>query len=357
MMKSEILILAPYPTVQNSKDGMISRVKAIDHLLQNVPRTYLNVSLRNFRNAQKYKEGIVDVYSLNFFFHFTIILNLIKSHSNIYSHSIYMLSFLWFLIKKKQNSLTLDLHGVVPEEEKFSNKNIFRTLYYELIERQIFKRLTNAVCVTSSMKSYYQNKYKWFNGFFLVYSIIPDNLPFVDDEIIMEIKEKNTEKIEVIYSGGTQDWQNVDLMIQLIKNNQTPKIHYTILTGDITTFENKIKDNNIDLKLITIASRNPADLWKDYIAADYALILRDDHIVNRVASPTKLMEYLYYGLVPIVLSEEIGDYKKMGYSYIKIEDFSSVVKPSGLNGNNIEIAKKLIDMNQSVDLVSFILKS
>jgi hypothetical protein len=357
-MKSKLLILAPYPTTENSKDGMISRVKAIDTLLETVPRTYLYVSLRNFKESKNYKEGIVDIYSLNLLLHFKTILKLMKAHEYIYSHSIYMLSFLWILISKKKHYLTLDLHGVVPEEEKYFNKSKIRASYYKFIEYQVFKRLTNAICVTDAMKIHYQKKYEWFKGAFLVYSIVPDNLKVLNQHITNEIKEGNKEKIQIVYSGGAQAWQNVDLMIEFIKKNQSPSIHYTILTGDKKIFEDKIIENNLSLGSITINSRNPSDLWKDYIAADYALILRDENIVNKVACPTKLIEYLYYGLIPIVLSEEIGDYKKMGYNFIKINNFNknTIEKPLEASGNNVNIAKKLIEINQSVDLRNFILK-
>lgn len=357
-MKSKLLILAPYPTSENSKDGMISRVKAIDSLLENLPRTYLYVSLRNFKESQNYKDGIVDIYSLNLFLHFKTILKLIYNHQHIYSHSIYMLSFLWMLISKKNNALTLDLHGVVPEEEKYFNKSKVRAWYYEFIESQIFKRLTNAICVTDAMRIHYQKKYKWFKGTFLIYNIVPENLKVITSNTTNSIKEENREKIQILYSGGAQAWQNVDLMIQFIKKNESPKIHYTILTGDKSIFKDKVIENNISLDSITITSRNPSDLWKDYIAADYALILRDENIVNKVACPTKLIEYLYYGLIPIVLSEEIGDYKKMGYDFIKINNFdkNTIKKPLEGSCNNINIAKKLIEINHSVDLASFILK-
>lgn len=44
-------------------------------------------------------------------------------------------------------------------------------------------------------------------------------------------------------------------------------------------------------------------------------------IVNKVACPTKLIEYLEHGIIPIVLQPEIGDFNKMGYRYILNDDF------------------------------------
>ena len=50
-------------------------------------------------------------------------------------------------------------------------------------------------------------------------------------------------------------------------------------------------------------------------------VLRDDVLVNRVACPTKLLEYIQYGVLPIVLSDAIGDFKELGYKYIGLDDF------------------------------------
>ena len=119
------------------------------------------------------------------------------------------------------------------------------------------------------------------------------NLHLVNDEVFNEIKSKNIDKIEIIYNGNTQGWQNVDLILDVITNNQTQTIYYTILKGDKEIFEFKIKEKNITPESITVESRHPSDLWKDYIIADYAFIPRNDNIINNVANPTKLIEYLY----------------------------------------------------------------
>ena len=42
-------------------------------------------------------------------------------------------------------------------------------------------------------------------------------------------------------------------------------------------------------------------------AADFGLLLRENNIVNNVASPTKFAEYLMAGL-PVIISNGIGDF-------------------------------------------------
>lgn len=350
-MKS-ILFLAPYPTNKNIKDGMISRVKAVDVLFEKVTRTYLNVSLKSFWKKEKYTDGMVEVYSLNFIIHFWSILKILRSFNYIYSHSIYSLQFVWIFIPKSKARLILDIHGVVPEEQKYLKQSELKTIYYNFMERKVFKKLHKAVCVTNSMCSHYRNKYDFFNGDYIVYSIVPDNLYPIDEVIIKDLKEANKNQINVIYSGGAQGWQNVDMMIDKIKENQSPDVCYSILTGDKSIFDEKIKSKG--LNSVNIVSRKPSDLWKDYLAADYAFILRDDDIVNNVACPTKLIEYLYYGLIPIVLSPNIGDYVKLGYDYVSIENLNLLKKTSIPSEKNMSIAQELISRNETTDLLKFV---
>lgn len=79
--------------------------------------------------------------------------------------------------------------------------------------------------------------------------------------------------------------------------------------------------------------------------------MRDDIIVNRVACPTKIIDYLEYGIIPIILSPEIGDFNKMEYSYIhyekliegKIFDNNELEK---MRKNNTKIIERLRNIQQ-----------
>ncbi|DAB11228.1 TPA: hypothetical protein CPT98_01885 [Candidatus Gastranaerophilales bacterium HUM_19] len=79
--------------------------------------------------------------------------------------------------------------------------------------------------------------------------------------------------------------------------------------------------------------------------------MRDDIIVNRVACPTKIIDYLEYGIIPIISCPEIGDFNKMGYSYIhyekliegKIFDNNELEK---MRKNNTKIIERLRNIQQ-----------
>lgn len=352
-----ILFLAPFPTEYNIKDGMVNRVNAVDQLFSDLERVYLFVSLKNFKK-EYYTKGLVTVYNLHIILHFWTIICLLRKSEYIYIHSIYMIRFIWLFLKKRNKNITLDIHGVVPEEELTFKGHPLRSFYYSFVEKQIFKKINNAVCVTNSMRKIYVDRYPWYKGNYIIYSIMPHDLKELKVQQIKNIKQETSEVIEILYSGGIQEWQNIDLMLEVIANNLSSGIHYTILTGDKNTFEQRIKNKGIDPQYISVDRREPSVLWKDYLKADYAFILRDDNIVNNVANPTKMVEYLFYGLIPIILSPNIGDFKELGYEYLPLENFDVrfLKKPDDLSTVNQRIARKLYENNQSVNLKKLILK-
>jgi hypothetical protein len=57
--------------------------------------------------------------------------------------------------------------------------------------------------------------------------------------------------------------------------------------------------------------------------------LRDPDLVNRVACPTKLSEYMHFGIVPVVTQPAIGDMARLGYRYVLLCDLEAGRLPSG----------------------------
>ena len=65
-----------------------------------------------------------------------------------------------------------------------------------------------------------------------------------------------------------------------------------------------------------------------YFTADFGLLLRENSIVNRVACPTKLVEYLRFGVIPVLDSPFVGDFAELGMAYVALEDLRSGRVPS-----------------------------
>ena len=64
-----IVVLAPFPSKDNEKDGMIQRVAHVDALMAPMKRVYLQISSRRFFQKSIIVQGEVTIYSLNLFLH------------------------------------------------------------------------------------------------------------------------------------------------------------------------------------------------------------------------------------------------------------------------------------------------
>ncbi|MNT56602.1 hypothetical protein D3C72_1939140 [compost metagenome] len=65
------------------------------------------------------------------------------------------------------------------------------------------------------------------------------------------------------------------------------------------------------------------ELLRAYHHYSLGFVLRNDDPVNRAACPTKLVEYLENGVVPIVLSSNIGDFAAHGFRYVTLEQLEA----------------------------------
>lgn len=324
-----ILFLSHYPTKETIKDGMTQRISNIDEYFRSDERVYLKVSFLNFFKKEIYTKDNLTVLKCNMFLHFFVIFRFFHQAEKVYVHSIYYSLKTILFIKYIKNDYILDLHGVVPEENLLVGKK-FQYYIYNIIEIILFKRIKYAICVTNSMKNHYIKKFPKSKTKYIIYPILPNTISeSYELQINNNNNNNNTSEIRIVYSGNTQKWQNIELMSDIISRNLFPNIKYYILTGNVVEMNKIIKKNkfNSNNKQIEVLSVDPNELKTYYESCHYGFILRDDIIVNNVSCPTKMIEYMYYGLTPIVISPKIGDFKQLGYNYIKYNEVFENLKP------------------------------
>jgi glycosyltransferase involved in cell wall biosynthesis len=88
---------------------------------------------------------------------------------------------------------------------------------------------------------------------------------------------------------------------------ERPLSHLLILTNHREEFEKKVNECKLPGHCYSITFRSRSELARTLLAADCGLLIRDDDIINRVSSPTKLAEYLAAG-VPVLAMGAVGDY-------------------------------------------------
>jgi glycosyltransferase involved in cell wall biosynthesis len=353
-----ILFLADYPNSSNIKDGMMQRIAAVDLFFAESKRTYLSVSILRNRKYTITKCNNNTIIKLNLLMHFLkLYRELRKNYQTVYIHSVYNCmpiyvysKLCWW--KKKKTNIILDVHGIVQEELFLANKKI-QSWIYGMIEVWAFKNSRKVIFVTQKMKSFLLSKHRYFDGKSLVYSIYPkmtENIS-INKNLLQDI---DLNKLIVIYSGNLQQWQNIELMLNTIRKNLSRRIQYIILTGDIKGFQQRLDKKGLT-GWVKLLSLTPQELPNIYRIAHYGFILRDEIPVNLVANPTKLIEYLYFGMVPIVLCEKIGDFFEMGYEFVHINDYSPDIKKRKSETNK-RIAKQIEISNKNSDILSFIRK-
>lgn len=112
--------------------------------------------------------------------------------------------------------------------------------------------------------------------------------------------------IVLAYAGSIAGWQSFNLLGHLLGTilSSQPLVKVLFLSRE---------DENIT----ALAARFPGRVLRHWVDAtdvpallaicDHGLLVREDSITNRVASPTKFAEYLLAGL-PVIITEHIGDY-------------------------------------------------
>ena len=195
------------------------------------------------------------------------------------------------------------------------------------------------ISVSNKLIEYWGEKYNYYKSDHVIVSCT-----FSEENLKINLKLQNqklkewsfdSNDIIAVFSGGKDPWQSMESLTSIMEkwliNNKNLKIIF--LTSP------EIKENEIFKKY-------PDRVFQDWISpknvfsilklADYGILIRDENITNKVASPTKFAEYLVAGL-KLIISENIGDYsiavKTNGLGIILNENMNEkseflLVKPS-----------------------------
>lgn len=313
-----MIFFGTYPHDEDSKKGGLSqRILAIDSQFLDRKRCYLSVSYRkNIRSKVVEVNNNLKTYELNAFIHFYLILKIILSANIIYMHTIgNALKYLPYSYFIKSDRVFLDLHGVVPEECKMFGRPL-KSRLFNIVEYLILKRKPIIICVSKAMLLHFEGKYKSIN----FRSVI---LPIFSSVDFSQVGDKGAAnaKLKVIYAGGTQVWQNVTRMLELSLSCSEFHFEYWLPNKDK---EHYVHDENLSsVSNITFNSGTNLDVLNAYKTSDLGFVLRDDNVVNNVACPTKIVEYMENGVVPIIKTDKVGDFKYLGLKSFTIEDLIS----------------------------------
>lgn len=232
---------------------------------------------------------------------------------------VYVRSLLGFLpllsIRSKKNfKLVYDFRGLVSDEQRLKKDNFIgqvESRIFQLLELFVFKRADKVLAVSNALASYL----KMQSGLNKIINIVPCCSEFEDTVDTMTRVEINVPETATIicYSGGISKWQRINLVIDtaIAITAKNPNNYFMFLSKDIGEIRQRINAKNSQyMEKMRFYSLDSQDVVKYLALADIGLLLREDILTNRVASPIKAAEYMAAGLA-LALSPNIGDISNM----------------------------------------------
>lgn len=215
-----------------------------------------------------------------------------------------------FIRKANFRRFILIYHGSLEDLNAFRFYKIKRFLYKSL-EKYVIHKSINVLCVSKVMMESFQNEYQQFKSNFYLSPNTPstefitaiEKLKFKDKKNIRSELNLPEDKVIICYSGNTQAWQKINVLIELI-NSANENYYFIILTNDINYFTLNIKSTAIDKVLLKTVDN--LSVPKYLMASDFLYLLREINETNSHSCPTKAVEYLYTGL-PMIISQKLGD--------------------------------------------------
>lgn len=199
--------------------------------------------------------------------------------------------------RKRNAKLIMWFQGVDPEEHLMRNKKSFKVLIkfyvFNLLEKITLKKSFFIFFVSEKMREHFKEKHRYSTANYL--TIPCYNKTLMKQYFNSSIKPKTS----FVYAGSLFSWQCFEQTVALYKEieSKNSSAFLTVLTKDKEEAEKQIKAANIkNYKVLYVQLK---DLEKELSRHKYGLMLREDHIVNNVSTPTKMNTYLSVGLMPI----------------------------------------------------------
>ena len=242
--------------------------------------------------------------------------------------------------------IIFDMRGVMPYEFKLRarRRRIYIAYYYiMLFFEHIFVKFSNINVVVSSKFKEYLAKYSMLESKIAIISTFSIERLMAQKKVNITYPNISNPLI-FVYSGSMEEWQQFDkvciLFLQIHKS--IPKSRLLVLTRDTDRAKNFLIGISEDLYHITTSSY--LDLGSYIQQCDFGFLIRGNDIVNNVAAPIKLNDYLSSG-VKIILSSGIGDSEEL----IKKYNIGLIVSDSSEKGISKFVAENYDSLYCSYD--------
>lgn len=223
---------------------------------------------------------------------------------------IYLTATLFDAIKiyfKGYRKIIFWFQGAFSEESFMKHNSLLRKNILGCLEKFILKKAKFIFFVSDEMKRYYSQRFN-INLENKCY-VMPCFNSKINKEAFMTPGkyENNT----FCYAGSLSVWQGFDKILRSYKEIEKlnlPNTNFLILTSEKEKAQELVKQAGIRNFIIDYV---PLDKLSTVLSqAKFGFVIRDNVIVNRVSTPTKLSTYMANGLIPIY-SECLVDFNNV----------------------------------------------
>lgn len=226
---------------------------------------------------------------------------------------------------KLERKIIADIRGAISEEIKHRVKMfpLNRILYHHFFrfERRLLQMPSHLFFVSEQMKEYYGNCFpRLLDAESSVFpTVVNDTLFYPSDKKRLAVRSglNLNDRFTYIYCGGNDCWQNIDQIILKFKEAwlKDNTLFLILLIKEPELLKDVLMKAGLDSGSYYLGSV-PYQMVPDYLnAADAGIIIREDILLNRVASPTKVNEYLACGLKIIDRLDQIGQFDEFSTQY------------------------------------------
>jgi glycosyltransferase involved in cell wall biosynthesis len=206
--------------------------------------------------------------------------------------------------------LLYDFRGDIVAESEYRGGGRFRRTILDVMLRFSFRRASAIACVSRGASEVLTDKYGK-RQITVIPSCVDIRKTCLDARVRAATREQlgiQPSDIVLVYAGGISGYQQIpEMLLAWNALADEPNVRFLLITNETPSPDGTILDG-ISMPSGTMVRSNlsRSDVAAHLMASDIGFMLRQDHPLNRVASPLKFAEYLAAGLA-VVTSPGLGD--------------------------------------------------
>lgn len=209
--------------------------------------------------------------------------------------------------------------GATADESYMRNQSKLRRWVINAMDVFAMKKARFVLYVSDYMRQHYES----LAG--CLFSNKSYLMPCFNEEFDSSVFDKKKYNKVFTYAGSLDLWQCFNQTVDLYKKieDRVPNTMFKVLTFNVEEGKRILNEKGVRNYIVKCVPKE--EVKKELLETAYGFILREDNMVNRVATPTKFSSYLSAGVIPI-FSDCLKDFTKvssdMMYAYPVRESYT-----------------------------------